>query len=373
MNRSAVRIIAYLSALIIFAGGIYLYRTGFFDKESRIAESAEEATDASATPAAARNAALPVEAVIARPEVLTDDISVNGSTLPSEEVTITSEVPGKIHRILFREGTYVGKGTPLVQLDTEELEAQRERLLVQQDLNSGIAARMKNLYDREAVSLQEYEIAEAEAEQVKAQLALLEVQIQKRTIKAPFAGTLGLRRVSEGSYISPGMPIVNLVSANPIHIQFSIPEKYSQAIRVGSSITFKLESVEEPIRAAVIATEPKIDPDTRTFQLKASAQNPQGRILPGSFANVTVNLKSYQSAILIPTEAIVSQLEGQTVFLYRDGKADLVPVKTGIRRDVSIQILEGIQEGDTVITSGILQMRPGAPVRISDLKSTSVQ
>lgn len=309
--------------------------------------------------------ALPVRGMKIEPISVIDFISVNGSTMPDEEVTISSEVPGKVTKILFKEGTRVSRGAQLIQLDDTELQAQRQRSVVQQNLNQKIAERLQALYEKEGVSLQEYEVAKAEVEKVKAEIALIDAQLDKRIIRAPFSGVLGLRMVSEGSYLSPGTAIVNLVSINPIEIEFAVPEKYSRAVGPGTEVTFKLDGRDETYTAKVIATEPVIDMDTRTFRLKASAPNPNGQILPGAFANVTVNLKEFASSIMIPTEAIIPELGGKKVFVARNGTAQSVEVETGIRQEATIQVLSGLSEGDTLITTGVLQLRTGSPVDIT--------
>lgn len=364
MSKKSIRIIALILAAVIFGGAIYLYQTGYFEEDPQ----PEDLAAAESQPAAGGPPeATPVRAILAEAGLLRDQISVNGSTLPPEEVVVTSEVPGKVTRILFQEGAYVTRGAPLVQLDIEELQAQRERLLVQQELTGKIAERLQSLYEKEGVSLQEYEIARAEADQVAAELALLDVQIEKHTVRAPFNGTLGLRQISEGSYLSPGMPIVNLVNINPIHVEFSVPEKYSQSVDRGATVEFQLDGTPGLMSATVIAKEPNIDPATRTLKMKASAPNPGGRILPGAFARVTVNLAEYDAAILIPTQAVVPELGGKKVFVYRNGTVEAVPVETGIRKDAYIQVNEGLAEGDTVITTGVLQIRSGSQVTITGL------
>jgi membrane fusion protein (multidrug efflux system) len=368
MTKRQTRILSLILAIAIFGGAFYVYYYRPFSQET---EPAAEAGEATAQPAAMGGPmATPVRAMVVRAGTLQDAISVNGSTVSKEEVTITSEVAGKITEILFTEGRYVKKGDPIVKLDTEELEAQRQRLLVQKELTAKIAERLKNLYDREGVSLQEYEIAEAEAKQVIAELNLLEVQIDKRIVRAPFSGILGLKQVSEGSYVSPGTPIISLVSLNPIHLEFTIPEKYSQSIDRGTTVEFQLDGLPGRRTATVIAKDPNIDAETRTLRIKAATGNPDGAILPGAYANVTVNLKNYEATILVPTQAIVPELGGKKVFVFRNGKAEAVPVETGIRQDTYIQVLEGLEEGDTVITTGVLQIRSGADVSITELSQT---
>ena len=365
MSKSSTRILALILAVVVFGGAFYLYQSGYFSEE----QPEPDESSASAQPASfgGRQAALPVEAVLIQAGSVSSIINVNGSTAPEDEVTVSSEVPGKITKIYFKEGKWIKAGSPIVQLDVAELKAQRDRLLVQQQLTRKIAERLEGLYKKEGVSLQEYEIAKAEADQVDAELELIDVQITKRTVKAPFDGLLGLKQVSEGSYLSPGTPIVNLVNTNPINIEFSVPEKYSQDIAMGTRIEFRMDGVNDSFTATVVAKEPNINSETRTLTLKAQAPNPRGRILPGAFANVQVNLESYDDAILIPTQAIMPELDGKKVFVYRGGKAEKVSVETGIRQEDRIQVLEGLENGDTVITTGILQIRPGAPVTISSL------
>lgn len=367
MKKRATRIISLLIAIVLIGGFIYYQRYGlpFGEQAASTGESTESAPP-SGPPGAAQ--AIPVKAMRINAAPLQESISVNGSTVPNEEVTISSEVPGKISEVLFTEGTWVEKGKALVQLDVDELNAQRERLVVQKNLNEKIAERLKGLYEKEGVSLQEYEVAKAEAEKVKADIDLIDVQIEKRTIRAPFSGRLGLKEVSEGSFLSPGAPIVNLVSTNPIKLEFSVPEKYSRILGQGSKVNFTLDGIEQPLTATVIASEPSIDPETRTFLLKATAPNSNGRILPGAFANVTVNLSEVQTAIMVPTEAIVPEMGGKKVYLFKGGKAQAVPVETGVRQASMVQVTGGLEPGDTVITTGVLQIRPGAAVDITTLE-----
>jgi len=367
MNKRVTRLVALAVAALLFIAFLVFQGDLLSDKNEPSAEEGEK-TEASAPPAVSQS--IPVEAVQARPVALEDNISVSGSTVPNEEVIITSEVPGKIDQILFKEGTNVRKGATLIRLDNTELLAERERLQVQRNLNSKIAERLKALYDKEGVSLQEYEVAEAEVEKVAAEIALIDAQLEKRVIKAPFSGRLGLRMASEGSYISPGTPIVNLVSINPIKLEFNVPEKYVGTLDVGSSVSFQLSGADKNYEAKVIAREPNVDADTRTLRLKAAAPNPGGGILPGTFARVSVNLSEFSDAIMIPTQALMPELNTNKVFVVKNGKAEMRDVATGIRQEKQIQITSGLMPGDTVITTGLLQLSAGAPVQITKLKKS---
>lgn len=365
MSKHKTRWIA-LSGIGILALVFILYRMGVFGEKAP-----EPAPTVQTGPAGGQGGqALPVEGYVVEEAVLTDFIEVNGSAIPEEEVQITSEIAGKVEAILFEEGKPVEKGAVLVRLNDEEWKAQREKLVVQKRLSEKIADRLKALYEKEGVSLQEYEVAAAEVDRYDAEIKLLDVQLNKTVIRAPFSGVLGLRTISQGSYLSPGTPIVPLVRVNPIHVQFSIPEKYAADLKEGGKITFTLAGRDGSFPATVIARNPKIDATTRTVTFEAVAPNPGNRVLPGAFTLVKVQLKQFDKALLVPTEAVVPELGGKKLYIYRNGVAETVSVQTGIRQDRAIQVIEGLQPGDTVITSGILQLRPGMPVNISKMNKS---
>lgn len=360
-SKTITRIVALLVAAAALAA-FGLYQAGFFTTGKINLETTPEAS-----PAADASEITPVNGMVLQSRQLNDYITVSGSTMPAEEVLVSTEVPGKVKAILFREGDFVKKGVPLIRLDDDELQAERNRLEVSAELNEKIAGRLKGLYEKEGVSLQEYEVAEAEYRKALAELALVDAQLEKRIVRAPFSGRLGLRLISEGSYLAPGMPIVNLVSSNPIKIEFSVPEKYSRYMGKGTKVQFSVDGVAQKQEAIVEASDPVIDAETRTFRLKATAANPKGLILPGAFASIRVNLQAFDASLMVPTEAVVPELGGKKVFVYQNGQAVAVPVQTGIRQEASIQIVDGLEPGDTVITTGVLQIRSGTAVEINKL------
>jgi membrane fusion protein (multidrug efflux system) len=203
---------------------------------------------------------------------------------------------------------------------------------------------------------------------VRADVELIKTQIDKTEIKAPFDGVIGLKNVSEGSFVNTSTVIATLQNINPVKIEFSIPEKYSGMVKSGDSIQFEVVGTNEKHTARVYAIEPKIDPLTRTLRMRALYSNPKRNILPGSFANVELVLRKIENALMVPTNSIVPELKGQKVFLYKNGSASPQSVETGTRTDTTVQITSGLNENDTLITSGILQVRPGMPVIITELK-----
>jgi membrane fusion protein, multidrug efflux system len=362
MSRSKIRLFS-LIGIGLLAVVFIVYRMGWFEGKT-------EAPAAEVKPGGGGQI-LPVQGFIVKAAPLEDYIEVNGSTIPEEEVQISSEIGGKVAKILFEEGAKVEKGAVLLRIHDEEWKAQREKLAVQKNLAEKIANRLKALLEKEGVSLQEYEVAAAEVDRFEADIKLLDVQLEKTVIRAPFGGVLGFRQISEGSFVSPGAPIVSLVRKDPIHIRFSIPERYGNDLQAGGKITFQAAGIPGEIPATVIARDPVIDASTRSVSFEAKAANPGGRILPGAFTLVRVQLRRYEEALLAPTEAVIPELGGKKVYLYKNGKAQPVEVETGIRQDRAIQVLKGLAPGDTLIASGVLQLRPDMPVSISGW--TSIQ
>jgi membrane fusion protein (multidrug efflux system) len=308
-----------------------------------------------------------VRAYVVAPSKLDDRITVTGTISANEQVDLQSEVPGKITRIYFREGEPVRKGAPLVKINDSELQAQLVRANYRRQLAAAKEARQKQLREKQAVSQEEYDVALSELNTASADIALIRAQIAKTMIVAPFSGTVGLRYVSEGSYISPSTKIATLNSTNPVKIDFSVPEKYFSIVRRGSAISFRVQGAPESYIGRVYAVEPRIDQTTRTLQVRAVSPN-DGRILPGAFAEIELTLKQIDGALMIPTEAVVPELDGKKVFIARNGKAESRKVEVGIRTDRNVQVTSGLAAGDTVITSGILQVKPGSMLKISEVE-----
>lgn len=315
-------------------------------------------------PAAAKNAAVTVNAVVARPERIGNTVYASGTVMANEEVELRPEAAGKILSVNFMEGSRVEKGALLIKINDADLQAQLKKLRVKLNLAEEQEQRAKKLLDISGVSREEYDISLNEVNALKADEELTKAQIAKTELRAPFSGTIGLKNVSEGSYISPSQTIAWIQQVDPVKIDFSIPEKYASMVSKGAKINFTLSNSNESFVGEVYAIQPRIDIGTRTLQVRALSPNKAGKIIPGSFVKVLLVLKEFENAIMIPTQAIVPVLKGKTVFVSRDGKAEQQKVETGIRTDSTIQIIEGINIGDTVITSGFMQLRPGMQVKI---------
>ncbi len=306
--------------------------------------------------------ALPVNLQVAKPENFTETLAVTGSVEANESVILKSEVSGKITGIHFNEGMRVSKGTLLIKVYDDDLQAQLTKAQANLKLTEDVEARQRQLLDKEAISRQEYDVAYANLQAAQADVALLQSQISKTEITAPFDGTIGFRKVSPGEYITPGTDIASLVNDNPAKIQFSVPEKYSRMLGRNTVIKYKMEGLPNVRTATVYAVEPVIDQATRTLQLKALSPNPGGDLIPGAFAKIDVQMETQKHVVLIPAEAIISESAGQKVYLYRGGKPESVMVETGTRTNNRVEIIKGINPGDSVITTGMMQITPRTTV-----------
>ena len=197
---------------------------------------------------------------------------------------------------------------------------------------------------------------------IKADINLIKARISETELRAPFDGIIGLRYLSEGSFATSATKIVRLIKISPLKIEFSIPEKYASEIKIGYPITFTVDGFAKTFNASVYAIDPKIDLDTRTIVLRALYQNKNEELKPGRYANIYLEISNIDNAIAIPTEALIPEMEGERVFIYKGGKAQSVKVNTGLRTESKIQITDGLKFGDTLITSGIMQLRQNLPI-----------
>lgn len=312
------------------------------------------------------NRSIPVTAHIVEYEKLSNKVYTTGTILANEEVELRSEIAGKITNILFKEGAYVNKGDLLIKINDADLQAQLRKAESKVKLIEDRESRQRQLVQNQMISREDYESTLNDLEAAKAEYDLLKAEIDKTEIKAPFNGVIGLRGVSEGSFVTTSTAIARLQNLLNLKVDFSIPQKYASLVKKGDEIVFKLSSGDSEYKARVYAIEPKIDPSTRTLKLRAICESNHKDLFPGAFVNVEVKLKENENAILIPTVAIVPELKGQSVYLYRGGTVAPQSVELGLREEKRVQIVSGLEEGDTVITSGILQMRPGAKVQITE-------
>jgi len=306
-----------------------------------------------------------VSGQVVQPQLFKNIVQATGSLMANEEVELHSEVAGKVTQIQFKEGSRVNKGDLLVKINDADLQAQWQKAQYQKKLAEDKELRQHKQLEMQAISQEQYDIALSALNTIQADIELIQAQIAKTEIHAPFDGIIGLRYISLGSYITPDSRIANLLSINPIKIDITIPEKYASNVTPGNEVSFILQEAEQTYTGKIFAVEPKIDPDTRTLHLRAACPNPEGKLLPGSFAKVELVIAEIPNALLIPTEAVIPELGGKKVFISRNGKAEAHAVETGVRTNQQVQVTSGLSVGDTLITSGILQLRPDMAVKIA--------
>lgn len=305
-----------------------------------------------------------VYGIVAKGEEFSDFLLLTGSIEPNEIVEVRSEISGLIELLNFAEGSNITAGQVLLKINDSELRAQLSQAQTRSTLASENERRAKLLLEKEAISQEEYDIASADYRTSKAQIELIQAQLRKTVVIAPFSGKIGLRNVSKGSYITPSDIIAQLVNVSRVKLQFSVPEKYANMVKVGVQIKFKVQGLAEEFKASIYALEPLIDQASRTLTVRAITENKDNKLIPGAFANVILPLQDINNALLIPTEALIPIQNGKKVFLQKNGKAKEMLVETGARTDSTILIIKGIVLGDTVLTSGVMSLRDGSPVNV---------
>lgn len=309
-----------------------------------------------------------VDGIVVSTSRFNNDLEISGSIEANESVALQSEVAGLVTGIYFKEGSNVSKGTLLVKINDRDIQAQLQEALTKQRLSATNEGRAKQLLAKGAISQEEYDTSLADLESLKAQAQLIRAQLARTSIYAPFSGKIGLRNISTGEYLTPSKVIANLMSTNPVKINFSVPEKYASQIKLNSEVNFTTGGTSKSYTGSVFAIEPGINVQTRTLNIKARAQNPNNELLPGSFAKINLALSTVEDAILIPNEAIIPVLKGKTVFISKNGKAKQVEVVSGTRTSKDIVITSGLNVGDTVLTTGAMSLKPDMPVKVKLIK-----
>ncbi|HAW58603.1 MAG TPA: efflux transporter periplasmic adaptor subunit [Bacteroidales bacterium] len=301
------------------------------------------------------------------PVQMQEMIRSTGTLLPDEEVELSFEAQGKLVGIYFDEGRRVKKGELLAKLNDAPLQAQLLKLQAQHKLTEEKLFRQKQLLDRDAISRESYDQVATELQTIEADIKLLEARIAETELRAPFDGIIGLRLISEGAYATTQTPIARLVKISPLKLEFSIPERYAGDVSPGFPVKFSIDGISKEFQAEVYAVEPKVEINTRTIVVRAFYPNKNEELKPGRFTSVILILSQLNNAIAIPTQALIPEMDGEKVFVYRNGKAEKIKVTTGLRTESQIEIKSGLKFGDTLLTTATLQLRQGLPVKLDTL------
>lgn len=346
-----------LLAAILF---LFMSACGSKSKDSNPPKKADAKKNASAP--------LGVEAFLVQPTVLNSSIDVAGTLLPFEETEIHPEVSGKIVMLSIKEGAVVKKGTLLARLFDGDLQAQLQKLRVQSAIAKKTQERQDELLKIGGISQQDYDLSVLNVSTLQADMQVLNASINKTIIRAPFDGKIGFKNVSIGAYVTPVDIITSIRQISKLKLEFSVPEKYTSKIKAGNVINFTTESSDKTYNAKIVATESGITEENRSLKVHAIVANTDKNITSGSFAKVNFDMGDNNDAIMIPTQAIIPEARDKKVIVYNGGSADFKIVKTGERDSAKVEILEGLKIGDTVITTGLLNIKPGSKITISSLK-----
>ncbi|HRZ97807.1 MAG TPA: efflux RND transporter periplasmic adaptor subunit [Paludibacter sp.] len=354
--------ILVFSAIILLIAGMALYpqmKKWFATNESHAIEKPKDSQ---------KKQPLNVNAQIIKIERITDIYRTKGLLIPDEEVDLIFETSGRVTNIYFNEGSSVRKGQLLAKVNDKPLQAELKKLESQLPLAQERVFRQKSLLDKDAVSQEAFESVNTELEKLKADIELAKARIAQTELRAPFDGIIGLRLISEGAYASPTKVISKLTKISPLKIEFSVNEKQANEIRNGISLSFSIENDKNTYQATVYAVESKLDEATLSLKARARYPNPGGKLKPGHSATIEIKMKEINNAIVVPSIATLAEMGRDIAFVYKNGKAQQVELKKGMRTASSIQILDGLQPGDTLLVSGVMQLRDGMPVKIDKIE-----
>ncbi len=307
------------------------------------------------------------EGFVVEPHIESENVEVPGSLLPVEETQIRPEVTGRIVQLNFQEGSVTRKGMLLVKLFDQDLQAQLKKLQVQLDISKRTVERQKDLLAINGISQQDFDLSALAVDNLNADIESTKISISKTEIRAPYDGKLGLRNVSLGAYVSPSDILTSIRQVNQLKLEFSIPEKYAKEIGTGYVVKFRVDGGEKDHAARVIATEGNVDQVTRTLKIKSIVSENHRELVPGIFAKVDLQMGNVANAMMVPTQAVIPRARDKQIILLRKDSAQFLTVETGIRDSTYVQIVKGLKRGDTIITTGLMAIRPKAKIKITKL------
>jgi membrane fusion protein (multidrug efflux system) len=310
-------------------------------------------------------AGVPVKAVQARTGTVTAEVAAVGTLLANETVVIRPEIAGRVTAIHFNEGEAVAAGARLVALDAAEIRAQLEASRADERLSAQRAQRAGELFSKNFISRQALDDAREAHKKAAAKRREDEARLARTDIRAPFAGIVGLRQVSAGAYLRAGEDIVRLDKVDLLKLDFRVPEVFLGRLRKEQPVLLRVDAFPaEQFAGRVYALETTVDEKTRTVLLRARVANPGGKLKPGMFARVTLELGSRSDAVMVPEQALVPRGDKNFVFKVIDGKAALTEVATGSRMPGAVEITRGVAAGERIVTDGQMKLQNGTPVMV---------
>ncbi|MEO7176814.1 MAG: efflux RND transporter periplasmic adaptor subunit [Saprospiraceae bacterium] len=309
----------------------------------------------------------PTSAVVfvASKQALSTPIEVQGTIVAKEFVEIRPEINGRLTYENIQDGAQVSAGTILARINADDLRAQDSKLRSQLTIAKQNLDRVEQLLGRNGASQLELDNAKNQANILQADIQLNNVALSKTIIRAPFSGRLGFKLISKGAYVSPSTLLTTLTQVNPLWVEFIVPERYIANIKIGQEVKVNMPDQGTPVDAVIKALDPNIDAGSRSLSVRAQLKSVPVGTQPGVSAKVQYILNQQSDAILIPSQCIIPEVRGKKVILIKNGIATPSMVETGWRDEKRVQILSGVQSGDTILATSIMQIRPDMPVRIS--------
>lgn len=320
-----------------------------------------------------------VDVLVARFSSVSNEVEANGTVMANEYVELHPEVSGRITYLNVAEGKYVEAGTVIARINDADLQAQLNKSKVQLDLAVKTEERLRKLLAINGVNQADYDAAVNTVNSLKADISYTQALIDKTVIHAPFSGTMGLRQVSPGAYVTPANIIATIQQLNQLKIDFTIPEDYGNLVHIGGTVEVELDATNAVRRKAlVIAIEPQANTLTRNLKIRALLQN-SSLTNPGAFAKVYIGAGVDTKAIMVPTNAIIPDDKNKQIVLVKNGRAQFANIQTGVRQASNVAIIRGVEEGDTIVVNGVLFAVPNGPVHVrnvkqlEELKDSSIQ
>ncbi|MCF2491207.1 efflux RND transporter periplasmic adaptor subunit [Dyadobacter sp. CY347] len=330
--------------------------------------TSEKVTPAEKPAATAQPTGVPVDGQVLHAESLDEAMTVSGTLMAYQEVSISSELNRKVVAVHAREGKFIHAGTLLFKLDDADLLAELEQLKQQEKLVLLNERRLKDLIDREAAIQQDYDQAFTNLKVLQAKIDQLKVMIAKTSIRAPFSGYLGIVNVYTGAFVTPGSPLALLTDNSRLKIDFAVPEKHANTLKTGDEVQYNVESNDKNYKGRIVAHEAGLDQKTKTLLMRAVTDNKGGQLLPGQSARLTLRLANTGNALMVPNQALIPSSKGYSVYVANAGKAGFKSIEVGERSAYSVHVTKGLSPGDTIITSNMLRLTPGSAIQLVSVK-----
>lgn len=308
------------------------------------------------------------EVYVVQPQSFRDEYIASGTLLPNEEIDILPEVSGRITGIFFKEGARVRKGQKLVQLNDADIRATIQKLRSQRELQVKIRERQSELLKIGGISKQEYETTTTQIQSIDADIDFQQAQLRKTSILAPFDGVVGIRDISVGAVVATSTVVAKLQQVHPLRMDFMLPDRYRNRVNNGKEVFFSVNGSLDTLSGTIKAIDPAADITTRNIRVQAAIPNPGGKLVAGSFAHVIVPFASNNNALLIPSQSVIPTTREKQAAVLHNGKAQLVTIVLGTRTTDHVEVLQGLTAGDTILTTGIMQVKPGMDVKITRIR-----